>query len=123
MTAPVTITLPWPGSELSGHAKGNWNGKHRATKRHKRYGHAAALAAGAHLRRWPAAPVLRFTYHPPARGGLPDCQNMPARLKPAVDGIADAIKQDDRGFRCRFPDTLSERKGQGEVIVEMWVEE
>lgn len=112
----ILITLPWPGVALSGHAKGNWRGKASATKSARNTAHWLALEAK--VPRLPTA-VLIFTYHPPARGGLPDVQNMPGRCKAYIDGIASAMGCDDRKFRPRFPDHLAARDGAGRVVVEI----
>ena len=50
-------------------------------------------------------PRLTFEFHPPPRS-RPDCQNLPATQKAAIDGIADALGMDDRLFLCRFPERL-----------------
>ncbi|MGL6208972.1 MAG: hypothetical protein ACRC14_03980 [Paracoccaceae bacterium] len=110
----MLLTLPWPPASLSGHANGHWRAKHTLTK-------AAKLAAfwtgkEARLPCWPNA-ALTFTFHPPARGGLPDVQNMPGRCKAMIDGLAQAMGCDDRKFRPRFPDHLGPRRGEGAVVV------
>lgn len=115
MTA-LTITCPWPGTDLSGHANGHWRHKAKLTKQAKNEAHWLGLQA--RLPCWPNA-ALTFTFHPPARGGLPDVQNMPNRCKPLIDGIAAAMGCDDRHFRPRFPDHLASRDGAGSVVVEI----
>jgi len=113
---PLTLCLPWPGTALSGHAKGNWRGKADDTRKARNAAHWIALEAK--LPRLPTA-SLTFTYHPPARGGLPDVQNMPGRCKAYIDGIAAAMGCDDAKFRTRFPDHLAARDGAGRVLVEV----
>lgn len=115
-TLPVTLYLPWPKADLSGHAKGNWRARAAPTRRAREAAHWLGLKA-----RLPCVPnaVLTFTFHPPARGGLPDVQNMPNRCKAYVDGIASAMGCDDRKFRPRFPDHLASRTANGCVIVEI----
>ena len=110
----IQITLPWPGSSLSGHANGNWRAKAAATKKAREV--AYWIGRAANLPCLPNA-VLTFTYHPPARGGLPDVGNMPGRCKAYVDGLAQAMGCDDRKFRPRFPDHLGPRQGAGAVRV------
>lgn len=112
----MKISLPWPTKELSGHAEGHWRKKARATKQARNAAHWIALSAK--VPRWPTA-SLTFTFHPPARGGLPDVQNMPGRCKAFIDGIASAMGCDDRKFRPRFPDHLGARDGAGRVDVEI----
>lgn len=113
---PHILTLPWPTVALSGHAKGNWRTKAKATKQARTAAHWLAKEA-----RVPCLPTARlaFTYHPPAQGGLPDVQNMPGRCKAFIDGIAAAMGCDDRKFRPQFPDHLGTRSGAGSVVVEI----
>lgn len=111
----VTITLPWPPTALTPHAKGGWRPKARATKSYR--AQAFWLAKEAKVERLPGA-VLTFTYHPPDRARR-DVQNMPGRLKAAIDGIADAMGCDDHGFRPRFPDSFAEPRKGGVIIVQI----
>ena len=111
----MILTLPWPSSALHGHAKGNRWPKIKATKIHREA--AWALALQAKVQRDPTA-ALTFTYHPP-NNRRRDCQNMPGMLKPAIDGIAQAMGCDDHGFRVRYPDTFGECVKGGAVVVEI----
>lgn len=45
-----------------------------------------------------------------------DPQNVPAGLKPFIDGIADAMGCDDRGFIVDYPTQFAGRSKQGEVV-------
>lgn len=112
----VRLTLPWPTVALSGHANGSWRRKAKATKSARQA--AFWIGKEAKLPLWPNA-RLAFSYHPPARGGLPDVQNMPGRCKAFIDGMAQAMGCDDRKFRPQFPDHLAARKGAGCVVVEI----
>jgi crossover junction endodeoxyribonuclease RusA len=114
MSRAVKVELPWLGSEYSAHAKGHWRKKHAITKKARGWARVAAQSANVpsdHNAR------LVFAFHPPVRGGLPDCHNMANRVKAYIDGIADAMGVDDRKFRVRFPEELSERKGDGLIVV------
>lgn len=44
---------------------------------------------------------------------------MPAALKAAVDGIADAMECDDHKFRCVFPSEFGEPTKGGAILVEI----
>lgn len=97
----ITIELPFPPAILSGHANGNgrW-AKINVTKKHREWAYHAALAAG-------AAPMpgngdirITATFYPPDRRS--DRTNMPNRLKPYFDGIADALKVNDRRFHPAY---------------------
>lgn len=96
----ITLTLPWPSSSLSGHAAGSWYGKSAATKKHRQWAHAAALAAhGAALP--PTGDILvQVQFVPPDNRG--DRTNFPNRMKPYFDGIADALKVNDARFLPSF---------------------
>jgi hypothetical protein len=90
-----TITLPWPPSSLSGHAKGHWHAKAAVTKKHREWARSAALAAK------PSVPAegdirVRVTFTPPSNRG--DRTNFPNRMKPYFDGIADALGVNDARF-------------------------
>lgn len=111
----VIITLPWPPADLTPHAKGGWRPKAKATKSYREQAFWLSKAA-----KVPCNPnaVLTFTYHPPNRARR-DVQNMPGRLKAAIDGIADAMRCDDHGFRPRFPDHFGEVRPGGAIVVEV----
>src|SRR5881392_908325 len=90
------IVLPFPPAILSGHTdgKGRWT-KIKVTKE---------LRAVAHEATWDAKPSvpaegdirIHFRLVPPNRRG--DRVNMPGRLKPLIDGIADALQVNDSRF-------------------------
>lgn len=96
MEALGAIELPWPPSILSGHAKGNGHWlKVAETKKHRAWAKAATQAVR------PAVPatgdiLIRFTFTPPDNRG--DRTNFPNRLKPAIDGIAEALGVNDKRF-------------------------
>lgn len=92
----MSITLPWPPASLSGHAKGYWRAKAAATKKYREWARLAALSANDI-----AVPVsgdipLSVTFYPPNRRG--DRTNYPNRCKAMFDGLADALKVNDRRF-------------------------
>lgn len=87
--------LPFPPAALSGHNKGHWRSKSGLVSKHRLWAKQATLAAG------PTVPdegdiPIKIEFYPPDRRG--DRVNMPNRLKPAIDGIADALKVNDRRF-------------------------
>jgi crossover junction endodeoxyribonuclease RusA len=98
MDGPTSpIRLVWPPSALSGHAKGHWHDRDKAAlvKKHRAWAHVATLEAR------PVVPAsgdiaLRITFVPPDRRS--DRTNMPNRMKAAIDGIADALRINDRRF-------------------------
>lgn len=112
------IRLSWPDSKLWPHANGHWRPKARATKSYRNQ--AFVLAKQQSVDRIESkAPILRFSFSPNKRGRLPDIHNMPATMKAAIDGIADAMGCDDAGFRCEWPEEFSERVDGGSVVIEV----
>jgi hypothetical protein len=87
---------PWPSpASLSGHAKGHWRTKSVPTKRFREWARLATLAENVAV---PETGDIRIsvTFYPPDRRG--DRTNYPNRIKPLLDGIADALKVNDRRF-------------------------
>jgi hypothetical protein len=89
------IVLPWPPSSLSGHNAGGWRAVAGIVAKHRRWAKEATLAAK------PAVPEtgdirLIVAFYPPNRRG--DRLNYSNRAKPYFDGIADALKVNDRRF-------------------------
>ena len=113
------IRLPWPDKWLSPNAaNGSRKARmaaHSAKKTARRM--AWALAAEQGVACLPDA-ALRFSYYPPDRRRR-DVQNMPAMLKAAIDGIADAMGCDDHKFRPQFPDHFCPPVKGGCVLVEV----
>lgn len=112
---PATIILPWPPAALSGHAKGGRWGKTSVTKKHRAWANAATLAAGATADGIGGDIALRITFVPPNRRG--DRTNFANRLKPAIDGIADALGVNDARFLPSYHYAEPEKPGRVEVVV------
>lgn len=110
----VTITLPWPPSSLSGHAKGHWHAKAAATKKHRGWALQATQAAR------PTVPAVgdiavRIRFVPPDRRG--DRTNFANRMKPYLDGIAEALGVNDARFLPSYE--FAAPKAPGHVSVEL----
>jgi hypothetical protein len=93
------IELPFPPASLSGHNKGHWHAKSPIVAKHRKWACMATLASA------PAVPDegdirISFTFYPPDRRG--DRMNYPNRIKPYADGIADALKVNDKRFLPAF---------------------
>lgn len=115
MDVSASIELVWPPSILSGHAKGNlrW-AKICATKQHREWARLATLEV------MPPVPgagdiPIRFTFVPPDNRG--DRTNFPNRLKPAIDGIAEALGVNDKRFLPSYAFRTPEKPGR--IIVEV----
>ena len=111
------FVVPWPPSILSGHAKGNnqW-AKIKHTKQHREWAMLAAMAARAEAPDGDDDIAISFTFVPPDRRG--DRTNFAARLKPAIDGIADAMGVNDRRFLPSYHYRAPDKANAG-VIVEI----
>lgn len=60
--------------------------------------------------------VLVFEFFPPDRRHR-DVHNMPTAMKAYIDGIAQAMGCDDKGFRVQFPDRFAAPVNGGRVLV------
>lgn len=91
-----TIELPWPPKELSGHHNVHWRVLQPVKKKHREWARVATLAAA--FGPLPSKGDIRVsaTFYPP--DNRTDRVNMPNRLKPYWDGIADALNINDRRF-------------------------
>ena len=93
------IELPWPPASLSGHNTGHWRRKSPIVAQHREWARLATLAAGVVV--FPEGDIrVSVTFYPPDRRG--DRTNYPNRMKPMWDGIADALKVNDRRFLPTF---------------------
>lgn len=115
----MKIVLPFPSSLLSGHAKGNaqW-AKIKATKEHRKAAHDAVTDVPEHDRPLFAESgdiAITFRFTPPDNRG--DRLNFPARIKPYADGIADALKVNDRRFVPHFEFLAAAKPGSVEVLL------
>ena len=109
------ISLPFPPASLSGHSKGfsPWQ-RADITKKHRQAAYYATRAA---------KPVvagsgdiaIHVRFIPPDRRS--DRVNMPNRMKPYFDGIADALGVNDVRFVPSFEFCEPEKPGRVEVEV------
>lgn len=116
------IRLSWPDKALSKNVGSPWGrgaqiarSKAVAAQRKEAWG----LANEQSVKRIKCdRPKLTFTYHPPDRRRR-DLHNMQEMLAGAIDGIQDALGQDDRNFDCVFPRDFSDPVKGGCVIIEV----
>ena len=106
------IKLPWPSTKLTPHAKGHWRPKAAATKEARNHAWAKAMEAPRVIHN-PTA-VIFVEYYPKAYRG--DIHNMHGRMKAYIDGIADAMGCDDKGFQIHFPAVWAGKSAAGEVV-------
>jgi len=90
----MRITLPWPPKELSPNARQHWSKLARAKKAYR-----AACAWTA--KEQGAKPItaerlhVSLVFYPPHRRAF-DLDNMLARMKSGLDGLADVLGVDDK---------------------------
>ena len=106
------ITLPWPPASLSGHNKGHWRAKSAIVAKHRQWAHDATLAAKIRAPATGDIPII-IAFYPPDRRG--DRVNFPNRIKPVLDGIAQALKVNDSRFLPSY--IFGEPEKNGRVIV------
>lgn len=89
------IELPFPPASLSGHHNEHWRKLQPVKKKHREWARLATMEAQPIV---PATGDIRVvvTFYPPDKRG--DRTNYPNRCKPYFDGIADALKVNDRRF-------------------------
>ena len=111
----ITIDLPWPSPVLAGHAEGHWRIKAKATKRARKL--AWGIARNNGIKTPMPDAELHFTYRPPSYRG--DAQNVPHMIKAYIDGIADAMGCDDKGFKVFYPPEFSEKTKGGAILCQI----
>ena len=110
---PIVFTLPWPPSALSPNTRGHWA---TLAKAKKRYRAACFIQIRADRVRCPDAPRLDvlLQFVPPDRRRY-DRDNLVARMKAGLDGVADAWDIDDSQF-VRVAGELLERDDAAGVL-------
>jgi hypothetical protein len=111
------IELPFPPASLSGHAKGNWHGKSGPTAKARTGARKATEAAGVIAPPGKGDIRIIIAFYPPNRRG--DRVNFPIRVKPVIDGIADALGVNDSRFLPSY--IFGEPVKGGKVVVEIGV--
>lgn len=94
----IDITLPWPPTTLSPNARPHFMALAKAKKAYRKAcGWQSVAAIGRTV--VPAGPLaVHLTFIPPDRRSY-DEDNLVARMKAGLDGLADALRVDDRDFR------------------------
>lgn len=99
----IEVQLPFPPAALSGHAGGNWRRKAGLHQAHRRDAYFATLdALGRYKPQFPPKGdlLLRMRFFPPDRRS--DRCNFANRMKPIIDGIAEALGVNDRRFLPQY---------------------
>lgn len=107
------IELPFPSSDLSGHHNVHWRVLGPVKKKHREWAKNATLAAALPELNPKGDIMVTVVFYPPDCRG--DRVNYPNRMKPYWDGIADALKVNDRRFLPKF--IFGEPVEGGKVVV------
>ena len=94
----IEITLPWPDKRLSPNARVHWREKATVTKHARKMAYVLAwegLYYLAYLGRDDVKFEAQITYHPPDRRRRDILDNLPASIKPFIDGMCDCMGIDD----------------------------
>lgn len=126
----LEIRLPWPKPALSPNARLHWSQASKAKKayRHSCWGEAALVlcaAAADHARiiQWTdqgRTLMVDLEFTPPDRRSY-DEDNLIARMKSGLDGVADALGVNDKLFWLQSVKVTGAQKG-GCVVVRIWTE-
>ena len=114
----MRVVLPFPPSDLSGHNNGSWYDKKRIvatyraeafhlTKQEKRNSGYIVPAEGDIL--------IAFYFYPP--DDRSDRVNFANRLKPQIDGIAEALGVNDKRFLPSYHFMGIDKPGRVEVLL------
>lgn len=111
----VVVTLPWPPSALSPNGShGHWAPRARAKKAYRHACYVAVLEQDALPPEGDRFDVL-LSFCPPTRRKL-DRDNLVARMKSGLDGLAEAWGVDDSQF-VRVAAELGDQEAGGRVVV------
>ena len=112
----MKISLSWPAKELNPNSRAHWAKRAKAAKAYRSEAWATAWQAYKPFSFDSGRVTVSLLFEPPDKRRR-DLDNMLASLKPAIDGIADAIGIDDENF------SLLIRRGEptkgGRVAVEI----
>lgn len=118
MAYSLEILLPWPDAKLSPNARQHWRTHYRAKKAYLQT--CRLLVLSTRPRRVPKdSPLLvHLQFAPPSRHRH-DADNLVARMKSGLDGLAQALQVDDHRFRLAAPSIVEPvREGHVRVRVE-----
>ena len=95
-----TITLPWPPKELSPNATLHWAKKAKYKKSYRTLAWGLTLEQKIEVPKDQTVPMV-ITFYPPDKRHR-DYDNRVASIKAGLDGVADALRVNDRLFRPQF---------------------
>ena len=109
------VVLPWPSKELSPNATLHWAKKSKKKKEYRTACWALALEAKLEAPQGEERFPIEITFYPPDKRHR-DADNMVAAIKSGLDGVADALKVNDRRF---LPSFIFSEEVRGMVKVEI----
>ena len=112
----MKLSLSWPAKELSPNSRTHWAQRAKAAKAYRSEAWAKAWAAYQPFCLLDKAITVSLLFHPPDKRRR-DLDNMLSSMKPALDGISDAIGVDDQHFSLRIQ--RGEPTKGGRVAVEI----
>jgi crossover junction endodeoxyribonuclease RusA len=95
------VTLPWPPKELSPNSNLHWAKKAKKKKEYRVACWALALEAKLATPAGEGKIPIEITFYPPDKRHR-DADNMVAAIKSGLDGLADALKVNDKRFLPSF---------------------
>lgn len=111
----MRVTLSWPDSRLSPNARLHWRNRAKVAKTAKSAAYYLARAAGAEAPASGPIPLL-ITFYPPDNRAR-DMDNAIASMKSALDGLAEAMKVNDRRFVLTFAWGAAAKPGRVEIAI------
>lgn len=115
MTMRNIVTFPWPPKELSPNSVIHWSKKSKKKKEYRTACWALALEAKLEAPKGEEKFPIEITFYPPDKRHR-DADNMVASIKAGLDGLADALKVNDKRFLPNFKFT-EEIKGM--IVIEI----
>lgn len=109
------VTLPFPPSILNPNSRAHWSQRSKAAKAYRHACWALCVESGLTAIPWEGDIHLWIDFYPPDRRARDD-DNMIAAFKSGRDGMADALKVNDRRFRIH-PYVKSEVGGMVKVRI------
>ena len=98
----VTFSLPWPPHTLSPNKRQHHMALYRAKKKYREACYLSTLSQRPSLAQYEASVSVELQFSPPDKRGY-DQDNLVARMKSGLDGVADALGIDDQRFRLQAP--------------------
>lgn len=99
MIVKLVVALEHPAAELRPNGRAHWATRAREVKRARRIAKLKALAS-LKCERPADGAVVRYSIAWFFKGAMPDADNCLASCKAYLDGVADALKVDDRVMEC-----------------------